>query len=316
MTSKLQAIDLLARWVEFDTTGLAGTTIEAPQQQGGVSLLRRESLLVETKPAATVNCCDCCEDHAKVRELLNPTTYRGFCDTCGSVDIPAAHVRRYLVNQPRVVSYIASGLDLKGRPEEIVAHHAWLLGRTSDKGKTHSWYFGRRLDQGDAADQFRLSIERTKATHAGTVLTTTPLQRLQRTPLRDLELVPLQAVALLGSMRFEMDREKLGPIAPQAIEDAQPETTLRYVPEGRVFIDGAAYDLEPRQQKILMALISHPDHEMSLTALRASVDSQSQTFSPRREFGRNVAVYERFIRYLPNDKVYQLLIPEGDLGWL
>lgn len=316
MSAKLQAIDLLTRWVEMHTTGLAGTLIDAPANAAAVRLLRSEGLLTELKPAASVNCRDCCEDQAKVREQLSALSYRGFCDTCGAVELPASDVQRYWVNISRFVSYIANGLGLTGRPQEVIDHHAWLLGRTASKGKTHAWYFGCRLDHADVADRLRASIDLAKAAHAGTVLTTTALHRLQRTPLRDLDLVPFDSVALLGSMRFEMNREILDAVAPQRVHEAQPATTLRYVAEGKVFIDRQAYPLEPRQQKILAALIAHPDHEMSLGELRADVENQAQHFSPRREFGRNKVVYQQFIRYLAGDKVYQLIIPEADVGWL
>jgi hypothetical protein len=316
MSAKLQAIELLTRWVEMDTSGLAGTLVDAPEHTAAVRLLRREGLLTELKPAASVNCRDCCEDLAKVGEKLSAATYRGFCDTCGAVEIPASYVQRHRVNLSRVVSYLANGLGLTGRPQEIIDQHAWLLGRTVSKRDIHAWYFGCRLDHADVADQLRSNIEMVKAAHAGTVLTTTALHRLQRTPLRDLDLVPLDSVALLGAMRFEIDRETLNAVTPQLIQDAHPDTTLRYVAEGQVFIDRQAYPLEPRQQKIIAALIAHPDHEMSLGGLRAAVDTQSQTFSPGREFGRNKVVYETFIRYLVGDKVYQLIIPEADVGWL
>lgn len=316
MSSKLRAIELLSQWIEMGSSGLAGTTVDAKENTAAVRLIRRELLLNDPYIAKSVNCPECCDDHAKVRGKLSLATYRGFCDSCGSVELPTAYVERYLVNLSRVVGYIGTGLGLKGRPQEIVPQQVWLLGKTAAKGKIHFWYFGCRLDEENVADQLRTSIEKAKASNSSTVITTSRADKLQRTPIRDLVLAPLDAVALLGAFRFEFDQDKLDPIAPEIIEDTNPGTTLRYVDDGLVFVDDVRFDLEPRQQKILQALIAHPDHEVSLQGLRNAAGTQSQSFSPAREFGRNKVAYKKFIEYLVDDKVYHLIVPEGDFGFL
>ncbi|NJZ71177.1 hypothetical protein GO283_05075 [Ralstonia solanacearum] len=95
------------------------------------------------------------------------------------------------------------------------------------------------------------------------------------------------------------------------------QTTLRYVRSlGRVFIEGAEYPLEPRQQAMLLALINDLDHEMGKDALKTACGSQAQLFSPSKDFRRNPVVYQTFIRYLRDDERYTLIIPDDDRDWL
>lgn len=95
------------------------------------------------------------------------------------------------------------------------------------------------------------------------------------------------------------------------------QTTLRYVRSlGKVFIEGTECPLEPRQQAMLLALISDLDHEMGKDALKAACGSQAQRFSPSKEFDRNQVVYKTFIRYLRDDERYALIIPDADREWL
>jgi hypothetical protein len=66
-------------------------------------------------------------------------------------------------------------------------------------------------------------------------------------------------------------------------------------------------------------LIQSTDHELGKDALKAACDSQAQRFSPSKCFDRNEdtqSIYHRFIRYLKDDQLYALNIPDEDRHWL
>jgi hypothetical protein len=51
-------------------------------------------------------------------------------------------------------------------------------------------------------------------------------------------------------------------------------------------------------------------------ALKDACGSEAQTFSPSKEFQRNKVVYDAFIAYRADDRVYALSISEEDGNWL
>ena len=81
-------------------------------------------------------------------------------------------------------------------------------------------------------------------------------------------------------------------------------------------IDGVAYPLEAMQVNILLALMDDFDHRMEGRALRDACGSSARNFRPVKQFDRNKIVYETFIRYVPGDKEYELIICAGDSDWL
>ncbi|MGD7410768.1 hypothetical protein ACQCRK_16110, partial [Ralstonia pseudosolanacearum] len=140
-------------------------------------------------------------------------------------------------------------------------------------------------------------------------------------PLAGFNVRTLRSVARIGQSRFEFFADRQAESGAQQVEEARPQargqTTLRYVRTlGKAFIEGAEYPLEPRQQAMLLALISDLDHEMGKDALKAACGSQAQRFSPSKEFDRNLVVYKTFIRYLRDDERYALIIPDADREWL
>ena len=70
------------------------------------------------------------------------------------------------------------------------------------------------------------------------------------------------------------------------------------------------------QQEILLALMRSRDHELGKDALKDACGSDAQVFSPSKEFQRNKIVYDTFITYRADDRVYALNIPEEDGNWL
>ena len=124
-------------------------------------------------------------------------------------------------------------------------------------------------------------------------------------------------VGRVGQSSFEFYTDRQTNPGPQVLDEATPSTTLRYVRDkAKAFVDGTEYLLERMQQIILVALIDDLDHEMDKDALKTACCSESQRFSPRKVFDRNVLVYNTFIRYLRNDERYALIIPDDDSDWL
>jgi hypothetical protein len=122
----------------------------------------------------------------------------------------------------------------------------------------------------------------------------------------------LGMTARISQSRFEFFDESAS-TATQVMAEATPTTTLKYVEsQSCVWMDGERYELEPRQRLIIIALLEDLDHELDKDALQRKCGSQSQSFSPSKEFERNKSVYKRFIRYLRDDERYQLLIPLED----
>jgi hypothetical protein len=118
--------------------------------------------------------------------------------------------------------------------------------------------------------------------------------------------------ARISQSRFEFFDPQAS-AAAQIMVDALPDTTLKYVDAGSyAWVDGERYLLEPRQRLILLALMNDLDHEMDKESLRIKCFSQSESFSPSKEFERNKVVYQRFIRYLRDDMRYQLQVPLGE----
>ncbi|MEI7997251.1 MAG: hypothetical protein WCH01_20350, partial [Methylococcaceae bacterium] len=76
------------------------------------------------------------------------------------------------------------------------------------------------------------------------------------------------------------------------------------------------FKLSPAQKQILVALISDFDHAMENIDLKQSCNSISGTFSPIKVFERKKEIYDTFIRFLPDEDIFQLIISEEDKGWL
>ena len=101
------------------------------------------------------------------------------------------------------------------------------------------------------------------------------------------------------------------------LTEATPSTTLRYVKtKGLIFLDGEEIALEPRERKLLAALIDDFDHEMTNIELRDSVGSNAKQFSPSKVFERHQPVYHAFIKFLTDEQRYQLQMPDEDRDWL
>ncbi|MHA6853440.1 hypothetical protein [Ralstonia pseudosolanacearum] len=245
------------------------------------------------------------------------------CPECEGIEAPRRLRETYKAVPARAVAASLSGLGVAaGGMKVIEPERVWRLGTTEPtRGKPLTWYFARQLGRPEVGARLREQIQFERTASSCVVLTTSDLPLPIGSPLAGLDVRTLRAVARIGQSRFEFFSD--GQAAPEAqqIGEAEPrltaQTTLRYVRSlGKAFIEGTEYPLEPRQQAILLALLSDLDHEMERDVLKAACGSQAQRFSPSKEFDRNPVVYKTFIRYLRDDERYALIIPDADQGWL
>jgi hypothetical protein len=95
----------------------------------------------------------------------------------------------------------------------------------------------------------------------------------------------------------------------QPVDEEAPVTSLRHVRDKAwAYVDGVKYELEGMQQKILLALMDAHAHRLEGNQIGERCGSDAFPFQPVKFFGRNNEVYKAFIRYVPGDKVYELVI--------
>ncbi|NKA36967.1 hypothetical protein GO281_04896 [Ralstonia solanacearum] len=245
------------------------------------------------------------------------------CPECEDVDASRRLRETYKAVPARAVAAVLSGLGMNaGGMKVIEPDRVWRLGTTEPtRGKPLTWYFARQLGRPEVGARLREQIQLERTGASCVVLTSSDLPLPIGSPLTGFDVRTLRSVARIGQSRFEFFADRQAELGAQQVEEAQPQargqTTLRYVRTlGKAFIEGAEYTLEPRQQAILLALISDLDHEMGKEALKTACGSQAQRFSPSKEFDRNLVAYKTFIRYLRDDDRYALIIPDGDREWL
>ena len=106
---------------------------------------------------------------------------------------------------------------------------------------------------------------------------------------------------------FFNDRAEVSIAQPE--EEAAPVTSLRHVRDKAwAFVDGVKYELERMQQKILLALMDAHGHRLEGKVIADRCGSDAFPFQPAKYFGRNNEVYKAFVRYVPGDKVYELIV--------
>lgn len=316
--AQVEATALLCRLLERDTPEINGQALFAGHAEAATHLLR-EWLLVMGPPLDWVTCPECGIETARVVSELPAERMALRCPDCEDVEAPRRLRETHKVALPRVITGLLNGLGLSATGVKPIEHEvAWRLGTTEPaRGKALTWYFARQLARAEVAARLREQIALERAATSCVVLTSSELPLPVASPLQGFDVRALPSVARISQSRFEFFAGRQALPGPQQINETDPQatalTTLQYVrAHGKVFIDGVAFALEPRQQSILLALIDDRDHEMDKEALKTACGSQAQRFSPSKEFDRNPRVYKTFIRYLRDDERYALIIPDGD----
>lgn len=317
--SQINATDLLCRVLEQPPAQVSGDTLITGEYAEAGLALRRERLLVHCPPLDWVSCPECHVESARVTGDLPNDSVRLLCPSCGEVSAHRTAREMFKTPLSKFVATLANGLGLSTlgiRP--IEPDLSWRLGTTEPaRTKPCNWYFGRRLHRNDVALRLREQIARDKALGSCVVLTSSEVPLPAGSVLTDLEMHNLAQVGRIGQSKFEFYGPRLPAPGPQAMAQAQPGTTLRYVrSECVAWVDDVRYDLEPLQQQILIALIEDRDHEMDKLSLREACSTQSKNFKPSKIFERNPVVYKTYIRYQWSDETYALTVPPEDRDWL
>lgn len=319
--AQVDATALYCWLLEFEKPKITGTQLFEKERAAAAAHLLREQLLIRTESVEWLLCPDCGE-MARVLPQVTDGTISIKCPECEEVEAPVHSREIYQASLPRLVNGLLTGLSLSTQGmKPIVPDRVWRLGTTEEKrGQLTTWYFARSLSELSIAQLLREHIGLEKTTQSCVILTSSQLPLPLGSPLAGFDVRPLFSMGRVGQSRFEFFGDRQPMPARQIIEEAAFNTTLRYVEtEAKVYVDGTAYPLDRTQQLILLALIRSTDHELDKEALKAACGSQAQKFSPSRcfdKFEETRNVYRTFIKYLPGDMLYTLILPEEDRDWL
>lgn len=317
--SQIQASSLFCRLLEQSKPEINGQALCGGDNAVAATHLLRERVLVLGKPLDWVTCPECGIETARVVRDLTPDVIALNCPECGDVSASRRLRETHKVALQKFIPSLLNGLSLAANgSKQIEPDLIWRLGTTeATRGKAVTWYFARQLYRPDIAVRLREQIALERTTQSCVVLTSSELPLPAGSAMTEFDVRPLFTVGRVGQSTFEFFTDRQAASGPQVLAEAAPGTTLRYVrTDGKAFIAGVEYPLEPRQKTILVALIDDLDHEMDNEALKSACGSQAQRFSPSKVFERNPLVYQTFIRYQRDDERYALIIPEEDHDWL
>ena len=321
--TQIEATALLCRMLESTAKEISGPLLSDPGNQDALAQLRREHLVGFGEPLNWLQCPECRDDMARVvRELPGDKVLLLCGGDCEDFEVPRSVCQTTVVNVERVVGHLATGLNLNRHQTEcLVPDLAWRMGLIEERrGKPVTWYFARHLNRDTTAQKLLIHLSGHRADRSARILTSSPVPLPASSPLAQYEVVHLADLMRVSQNRFECFANRvMEPAAVYQVHDSTTDrgTTLRYVrSERNAYIDGVAYPLEAMQANILLALIDDFDHRMEGSALREACGSSARNFRPVKQFDRNKLVYETFIRYVPGDKEYELIICPCDSDWL
>ena len=321
--TQIDATALLCRMLESTAKEISGPLLTDLGNQDALAQLRREHLIGFGEPLNWLQCPECRDDMARVvRELPGDKVLLLCGGDCEDFEAPRSVRQTTVVNLERVVGHLATGLDLHRQQVEcLVPEQAWRLGmREERRGKPVTWYFARHLNRDDSAHKLLTHLAGQRADRSARILTSSSVPLPASSALAQYDVVHLADLMRVSQNRFEFFPDRvMEPAAVYQVHDPVTDrgTTLRYVrSERKAYIDGVAYPLEAMQANILLALMDDFDHRMEGNALREVCGSTARNFRPVKQFDRNKLVYETFIRYIPGDKEYELVISANDLAWI
>lgn len=311
--AQINSTQVLCRLLEMDRPQINGQALFGQSRDAATHLIRERMLVLGTSNQ-WINCPECGVELARVVRELSCDEILLMCPECVDVKAPKHYSTNHKVSFPKLVNNLSTGLGLGGAGHKVIDHEQiWRLGTTqTGRAKRVTWYFARQLYKPSVADKLREQIRLERTTDSSIVLTSTDLPLPAASPIEGFDVRYLGMSARISQSRFEFFDDGVS-TATQVMQEATPTTTLKYVEsQSCVWIEGVKLDLEPRQRLIILALLEDLDNEMDKDALQRKCGSQSQSFSPSKEFERNKVVYKRFIRYLRDDERYQLLVPLED----
>ena len=317
--SQIDATGLICQLLEKDKAEIDGQTLRSGANRAAADHILRERLLVLGKPKDWVTCRECGIELAQVVRDISVYKVALRCPQCQDVAAARHLTDTHKVSLSKFIQSLMVGLDMKANSQYTIRDdQIWRLG-TTQQGRTKvvTWYFARHLHRPEIAALLKEQIALDKTQTSCMVLTSSDVPLPAGSPLTGYDVRSLVTMGRVTQSKFDFISDRIGATGPQILDDATPETTLRYVESKSIaFVEGKKYDLTGNQQAILLALVRSRDHQLDKDALKDACRSEAQTFSPSKEFQRNKVVYDTFIAYRADDRVYALNIPEEDGNWL
>jgi len=307
----VNATEVLCRLLEQSKPTVNGAALLGGAFGNGGSELIHERLLVLGPALSYVTCPECGIELARVVRKVGVDKVLLYCDECGEVEAGHALLQTYTVSLSRLVDRLVSSLELPPSNRKAIDHDiSWRLGVQEHKrGKALTWYFARHLNDHTVARHLLDQIRSDNAAQSARIITSTELPLSDGSPLAGYDVKNLAAIARVSQNVFLFFNDRAEVTIAQPEEEAAPVTSLRHVRDKAwAFVDGVKYELEGMQQKILLALMDAHGHRLEGKVIADRCGSDAFPFQPAKYFGRNNEVYKAFVRYVPGDKVYELII--------
>ena len=316
MSGKLvNATGVLCRLLEQSKPTINGAALLGGEFGEGGHELVRERLLVLGPALSYLTCPDCGIEMARVVRFVGVDQVLLYCDECGEVDADRALLQTYTVSLSRFIDRMVSSLELTPSNRKAIDNDiSWRLGVHEHKrGKAQTWYFARHLNDHTVARHLLDQIRSDNAAQSAKIITSTDVPLPDGSPLVGYDIKNLAAIARMSQNVFLFFDDRAEATVAQPEEEPAPVTSLRHVRhKGWAYVDGVKYELEGMQQKILLALMDAHAHRLEGKVIADRCGSDAFPFQPAKYFGRNNEVYKAFVRYVPGDKVYELIIHPED----
>jgi len=311
----VNATGVLCRLLEQSKPTINGAALLGGEFGEGGHELVRERLLVLGPALSYVTCPDCGIEMARVVRSVGVDQVLLYCDECGEVDADRALLQTYTVSLSRFIDRMVSSLELTPSNRKAIDNDiSWRLGVHEHKrGKAQTWYFARHLNDHTVARHLLDQIRSDNAAQSAKIITSTDVPLPDGSPLVGYDIKNLAAIARMSQNVFLFFDDRAEATVAQPEEEPAPVTSLRHVRhKGWAYVDGEKYELEGMQQKILLALMDAHAHRLEGKVIADRCGSDAFPFQPAKYFGRNNEVYKAFVRYVPGDKVYELIIHPED----
>lgn len=312
---QVNATGMLCRLLEQPKPTINGAALLGGEFDEGGHELVRERLLVLGPALSYVTCPDCGIEMARVVRSVGVDQVLLYCDECGEVDADRALLQTYTVSLARLIDRLVSSLELSPSNRKAIDNDiSWRLGVQEHKrGKAQTWYFARHLNDHTVARHLLDQIRSDNAAQSAKIITSTDVPLPDGSPLLGYDIKNLAAIARMSQNVFLLFDDRAEVTVAQPEEEPAPVTSLRHVRhKGWAYVEGVKYELEGMQQKILLALIDAHAHRLEGKVIADRCGSDAFPFQPAKYFGRNNEVYKAFVRYVPGDKVYELIIHPED----
>jgi len=311
----VNATEVLCRLLEQSKPTINGAALLGGEFGEGGHELVRERLLVLGPALSYLTCPDCGIEMARVVRFVGVDQVLLYCDECGEVDADRALLQTYTVSLSRFIDRMVSSLELTPSNRKAIDNDiSWRLGVQEHKrGKAQTWYFARHLNDHTVARHLLDQIRSDNAAQSAKIITSTDVPLPDGSPLVGYDIKNLAAIARMSQNVFLFFDDRAEATVAQPEEEPAPVTSLRHVRhKGWAYVDGEKYELEGMQQKILLALMDAHAHRLEGKVIADRCGSDAFPFQPAKYFGRNNEVYKAFVRYVPGDKVYELIIHPED----